>query len=66
MSDIAEKLALLICEQCKRMDNESDLDYSTRLYSVYSTCHDNISDLEKQKDNKQCNESYDSYLESSL
>lgn len=66
MSDIAERLALLICEQCQRMDNESELDYSTRLYSVYSSCYKNISDLEEQENNKKYNESYESQLESSL
>ncbi len=66
MSDIAEKLALLVCEQCSRKDNESELDYSTRLYSIYSSCRDNISKLEDQADNKQSNESYESYLKESL
>ena len=66
MSDIAEKLALLVCQQCPRKDNESELDYSTRLYSVYSSCHDNVSGLEEQENNKRYNRSYESHLESSL
>ena len=66
MNDIAEKLALLVCQQCPRKDNESELDYSTRLYSVYSSCSDNISMLEEQKNNKRYNESYESQLESPL
>lgn len=66
MNDIANELALLICKQCSRNNGESELDYSTRLYSVYNSCYDNIANLEKQKNNECNNQSYESYLESSL
>ncbi|MDE7202594.1 MAG: hypothetical protein K2O91_12010 [Lachnospiraceae bacterium] len=65
MKDIADRLALLVCEQCSRNDGESELDFSTRLYSVYNSCYDNISKLEEQKNSEQQNQSYESYLESS-
>lgn len=66
MKDIAEKLALLVCQQCPRMDNEREIDYAARLYSVYSSCRDRISDLQEQEINELRNESYKSQSESSL
>lgn len=53
MNDIAEKLALIVCEQCSRNDGESELDFSTRLVSIYKSCHKNISNLMEQDCNVQ-------------
>lgn len=45
MNVAAHELALIVCKQCKRNENESDIDFSTRLYSVYSSCFANIESL---------------------
>lgn len=45
MSDVAQKLALIVCEQCRRHEGESDVDFSSRLLSIYNTCYDNIETL---------------------
>lgn len=55
MNDTAEKLALIVCEQCSRANNESELEFSTRLFSIYNSCYTNITNLidkEKSKDGK--------------
>ncbi|MCI8951612.1 MAG: hypothetical protein HFG49_16595 [Lachnospiraceae bacterium] len=49
MSDVAQKLALIVCEQCRRHEGESDIDFSSRLLSIYNTCYDNIETLIEQK-----------------
>ena len=60
MIDVAEKLALIVCNQCVRNENEneSDLDFSTRLFSVYNSCCANIENLMAQESNGQSVHSY--------
>ena len=67
MIDVAEKLALIVCNQCVRNENEneSDLDFSTRLFSVYNSCCANIENLMAQESNGQLSQSVHSYLGSS-
>ncbi|MEY8412887.1 hypothetical protein AALB51_16840 [Lachnospiraceae bacterium 62-26] len=49
MNDIASKLALIVCEKCIRDENENDIDFSTRLLSIYNSCYENIDNLIKQE-----------------
>lgn len=62
MDNIASELALIVCKQCKRLENESDIDFSKRLYSVYRSCEDAIEGAIKQEDNG----STDSSVEAAL
>jgi len=48
MDSIASEIALIVCRQCERIDNETDLDFSTRLLFVYNTCYDNVENLNEQ------------------
>ncbi|GFI51157.1 hypothetical protein IMSAGC020_02367 [Lachnospiraceae bacterium] len=49
MNDIASKHALIVCEKCIRDENENDIDFSTRLLSIYNSCYENIDNLIKQE-----------------
>ncbi|EOS38048.1 hypothetical protein C808_03092 [Lachnospiraceae bacterium M18-1] len=60
--NLADKLALIVCEQCKRNENESDVDFSTRLLSVYNSCYDNIANILQQEDQSIVNESVNDFL----
>ncbi len=60
--NLADKLALIVCEQCKRNENESDIDFSTRLLSVYNSCYDNITDILHHENQSIVNESTDNFL----
>ena len=60
--NLADKLALIVCEQCKRNENESDVDFSTRLLSVYNSCYDNIANFLQQEDQSIVNESVNDFL----
>lgn len=60
--NLADKLALIVCEQCKRNENESDVDFSTRLLSVYNSCYDNIANILQQEDQSIVNESVNNFL----
>lgn len=60
--NLADKLALIVCEQCKRNKNESDVDFSTRLLSVYNSCYDNIANILQQEDPSIVNESVNNFL----
>ncbi|NBI61221.1 hypothetical protein D3Z53_25305 [Lachnospiraceae bacterium] len=60
--NLADKLALIVCEQCKRNENESDVDFSTRLLSVYNSCYDNIANILQHEDQSIVNESVNDFL----
>lgn len=62
MNDVANKLALIVCEQCKRNQDESDIDFSTRLLSVYNSCYDNICNIISEENNKLTKKSVDNFL----
>ena len=65
MSKIAEKLALIVCEHCSRNQDESDIEFSSRLFSVYSSCYKNIEKLIEEKDPPfDINDSAKSYMDS--
>lgn len=49
MNDIAQKLALIVCEQCRQHEGESEIEFSSRLLSVYNSCYDNIETLIEQE-----------------
>ncbi|MCI9181086.1 MAG: hypothetical protein HFG50_13975 [Lachnospiraceae bacterium] len=49
MNDLAQKLALIVCEQCRRHEGESEIEFSSRLLSVYNSCYDNIETLIEQE-----------------
>lgn len=62
MDDIASKLSLIVCGQCLRKDNESEVDFSTRLFSVYKSCYDNIECIIKQEKQNIVNDSIEKFL----
>lgn len=64
MDSLASKLALIVCEQCKRNEGENDVDFSTRLLSVYNSCYDNIENINKQENNKEFQKHIDSFSDS--
>ena len=62
MNYLADKLALIVCGQCERQKDESDLDFSTRLLSIYNSCHENIENLIEQENVPNTNNSVETYL----
>ena len=64
MNDIASKLALIVCEKCVRGEDENDIDFSTRLLSVYTSCYDNIEHIIAQKDKANYQEALNIFLDS--
>ncbi len=45
MDNLAHEIALIVCRQCSKQDNESEIEFSTRLYDVYNSCLDNVDTL---------------------
>lgn len=43
--DIANEIALMVCRSCKKLESESDVDFSTRLYKTFCDCHDIVQAL---------------------
>ena len=62
MDSLASKLALIVCEQCKRNEDENDVDFSTRLLSVYNSCYDNIANINEQENQRHIGSFLDSDL----
>lgn len=50
MSDIAEKISLIVCQKCEKRENETEIDFATRLYNLYHACYDEIEKLPKRSD----------------
>ena len=66
MDSLASKLALIVCEQCKRNEDENDVDFSTRLLSVYNSCYDNIANIIEQENNDEFQKHIGSLSDSDL
>ncbi len=62
MDNVAHELALIVCKQCSRIENESDVDFSKRLYSVYNSCKSAIEDISNKEDADSSNNSVEEYL----
>ena len=45
MDNLAHEIALIVCRQCSKRDDESEIEFSTRLYDVYNSCLDNVDTL---------------------
>lgn len=42
INDIANDIALIVCKQCPKLNSETEIEYSSRLYNVYKSCYKNI------------------------
>jgi len=62
MNDVAKEIALIVCKQCERSENENDVDFSTRLLSVYNSCYDNVENLIEQENQPILDQSVKDFL----
>lgn len=62
MDNIAHELALIVCKQCSRIENESDADFSKRLYTVYNSCKNVIENITNEDDTASSDSSVEEYL----
>lgn len=61
MNDISEQLALIVCQKQDKKLNESDLEFSQRLYDIYISCKDNLEDRISSEASKIRDAQYESY-----
>ncbi len=62
MDNISQELALIVCKQCKRLENESDIEFSRRLYFVYKSCKSAIENITDEEDDASSDNSVEEYL----
>lgn len=61
MNDISEQLALIVCQKQNQKLNESDLEFSQRLYDIYISCKENLEDRISVETSKIRDAQYEKY-----
>lgn len=57
MDNISHEIALIVCKQTTRLENERDKDFSKRLYSIYQSCKNTIDGVIEQENTDSSNAS---------